>query len=270
MAFRNPPIAGSYLVRPAIQSPNYSLGTSGWTINRDGTTEFNGGTFRGSLEAGSLTAQHFIVNNISTNDVVDVYNSANKLVFSIDSTGRLVAAASNSTSEVVLNGANLLFEDTAQTPQAQHLINGSVGPDSTFLNIFCARPQHYSGAGQGSFIQLTNGDTTASESIAAEQRGIQGVLLQTDNSANAGQLFHSETYTITTDASGNSNFAHHCQFTPTQGFLASVSVGGTDFYEYTWLSASPFTSTLASAHFNDKLGNNKVSTTFTAMGFFVG
>lgn len=37
------------LIRQYIQSPNYVAGTSGWTINRDGSAEFNAGTFRGNI-----------------------------------------------------------------------------------------------------------------------------------------------------------------------------------------------------------------------------
>lgn len=49
MAFANDVVGGSTLLRPAIRSPNYVPGVSGWTINRDGTSEFAGGTFRGAV-----------------------------------------------------------------------------------------------------------------------------------------------------------------------------------------------------------------------------
>lgn len=49
MPYSNPVVGGTALVRPAINSPNYVAGASGWSINRDGTTEFNDTTVRGSL-----------------------------------------------------------------------------------------------------------------------------------------------------------------------------------------------------------------------------
>lgn len=55
MAFADPLVNGSVLVRPAIQSPDYVAGVSGWTINRDGSVEFNGGTFRGDVRIGSAS-----------------------------------------------------------------------------------------------------------------------------------------------------------------------------------------------------------------------
>lgn len=49
MPFSDPILAGSTLIRPAIQSPDYEPGVSGWSINADGTSEFNGGMFRGAV-----------------------------------------------------------------------------------------------------------------------------------------------------------------------------------------------------------------------------
>lgn len=47
MAFRNAILAGIKLIREAIQSPNYVAGTSGWSINQDGSAEFSDITLRG-------------------------------------------------------------------------------------------------------------------------------------------------------------------------------------------------------------------------------
>src|SRR5439155_2619013 len=46
----NPIVGGTVLRRPAIQSPNYVAGTSGWAIFADGTAEFNGVTIRGIID----------------------------------------------------------------------------------------------------------------------------------------------------------------------------------------------------------------------------
>lgn len=48
--FRNPIIGGGgALVYPAIKSPNYAAAAAGWTINKDGSAEFNNVALRGSL-----------------------------------------------------------------------------------------------------------------------------------------------------------------------------------------------------------------------------
>jgi hypothetical protein len=50
MPFSNPIAGGNTLIRPMIQSPDYTPGTTGWAIKRDGTAEFNNATFRGEVD----------------------------------------------------------------------------------------------------------------------------------------------------------------------------------------------------------------------------
>lgn len=51
MTFSNPIVGGTTLIRPAIHSPDYVPGVSGWSINKDGTAEFNNVVIRGDLES---------------------------------------------------------------------------------------------------------------------------------------------------------------------------------------------------------------------------
>jgi hypothetical protein len=45
------PVVGSTILRrPAVQSPNFTTGVSGWTINADGSAEFNNLTIRGTFD----------------------------------------------------------------------------------------------------------------------------------------------------------------------------------------------------------------------------
>lgn len=53
--FTNPVIAGTTLIRTAIKSPDYVPGVSGWSINKDGSVEFNDAEIRGELIAGGGT-----------------------------------------------------------------------------------------------------------------------------------------------------------------------------------------------------------------------
>ncbi len=46
----NPVVGGTVLRRAAIASPNYAAGTAGWTINADGSAEFNNLTIRGTFD----------------------------------------------------------------------------------------------------------------------------------------------------------------------------------------------------------------------------
>ena len=61
--FNNPIIGGGgALVYPSIHSPNFSTGVSGWTINKDGSVEFNNGIFRGTVTAGAFEGTDFEIN----------------------------------------------------------------------------------------------------------------------------------------------------------------------------------------------------------------
>jgi hypothetical protein len=63
MSFSNPVTGGQgALIRPAIKSPNFVHNVSGWTINRDGSAEFNNGTFRGTVTASTFQGTDFVIN----------------------------------------------------------------------------------------------------------------------------------------------------------------------------------------------------------------
>jgi hypothetical protein len=42
------------LVVTSLQSPNFETGVQGWQVNKDGSVEFNNGTFRGTISGGTL------------------------------------------------------------------------------------------------------------------------------------------------------------------------------------------------------------------------
>lgn len=58
MPFGNPILGGTALVRPSINSPTYAAGSAGWSINADGSAEFNNATMRGSLQIGASNGPH--------------------------------------------------------------------------------------------------------------------------------------------------------------------------------------------------------------------
>lgn len=55
MQFQDDVAAGVVLVRPAIQSPDYLTGVSGWAIKIDGTAEFNNVVIRGGTTVSGLS-----------------------------------------------------------------------------------------------------------------------------------------------------------------------------------------------------------------------
>ena len=73
----NPVVGSTILRRPAIQSPNYSAGSAGWTINADGSAEFNNLNIR-----GTFTGTDFVINSAGE-FVYSGTPAANNLIASI-------------------------------------------------------------------------------------------------------------------------------------------------------------------------------------------
>lgn len=84
--FRNPIVGGGgALIYDNIHSPGFTHGSTGWSINKDGTAEFNGVTVRGTIILGNGTTNTIILDN--TRDAMFVYDNAGNLAFSISPTG---------------------------------------------------------------------------------------------------------------------------------------------------------------------------------------
>jgi hypothetical protein len=219
-------IAGGTALRlPALQSPNFVVGVSGWIVRQDGTAEFNSGTFRGSIEVGPDPGQHFIVNNTATGDIIDVYDASNTLVFQIDGQGRL-------------------FDYSLSLPGSYVELNdGSVTLGDSFYTFVTGRTIQGPRFAQGPGVSIVSGTTAASpaaavlevisgaaggESVTVTQRGNTGQVLQTDTGTafNVNTLRHANSYSGTTDGSGNLVLAHGCSFTPA-GMTMTVDASGT-------------------------------------------
>lgn len=224
----NQAITGGVTLRsPAIRSPDYVPGVSGWTVNIDGTAEFNNGTFRGSLEVGSDPGQHFIVNNPSTGDVIDVYDSANNLIFAITNQGKAASYATGSTPQpdVHMQNAKLFFTD-----------NDAVTPHQATVEYVPPA----SSAAQGSVVILSNPVTNATGSlevlsgsedaskpstIMGVERNKQGSIVVTDQQS-TNNLVRMAHFSGTTDASGQLSIANAASFNIVGGVVMRDQTGG--------------------------------------------
>lgn len=75
MQFGNPIVGGAgSLVRQSIHSPDYVAGVSGWTINKDGTAEFNSTTIRGDLRVVGANGSEVWIHEVDTSARIDVYS----------------------------------------------------------------------------------------------------------------------------------------------------------------------------------------------------
>jgi len=67
-----PTVAGVVLIRSSIQSPNYVAGVSGWTINQDGSAEFNNATFRGTVLVDGSNNAYITIDNPGGNPQIQL------------------------------------------------------------------------------------------------------------------------------------------------------------------------------------------------------
>lgn len=161
MAFANPITGGQgALLRPAIKSPNYMPGMSGWTINRDGTAEFADLTIRSS-DGSSTTIT--IANGVITirdgdGDIVSEISAAGYRLYDA-STGDLLAESTlaggsngdpgfvawdnvSQNSYVFIGNAQIEFGDTDSSfqlyPSIKHS-NSNDQSDPITLIIECGR-----------------------------------------------------------------------------------------------------------------------------------
>jgi len=219
---------GTVLRAPAIQSPNFLTGVSGWIIRQDGTVEFTAGTFRGSISVGTSPGQRFIVNNPVTGDVIDVYDSANNLIFAITNQGQAISYSTGSTPQpsVNLQGAKVVFSDnatpTAHTAQISFQHNSAPAGQGqiTLLNS-----DNASAVGA---LEILSGSTdgTKGPTVQAIERTRQGSVVVSDN-ISVNNLMHAASYSGTTNAGGHLVFNHNCGFTPTVAVVTGTTPGGT-------------------------------------------
>jgi len=99
--FRNSILAGTVLVREAVQSPNYATGNAGWIIRQDGTAEFADLVIRSSDGSGSTV--------IVANGSVEIEDGAGHTVVQLDSDGyRLYDSLGDLVAQITLDsGGNL-------------------------------------------------------------------------------------------------------------------------------------------------------------------
>jgi hypothetical protein len=168
----NPVVGSTILRRPAIQSPDYVPGTSGWAINADGTAEFNNMTLRGTVIVGdSPHPQMELVTTGNAGVLLFLFNSASF------GDGTLAGTVQGSFANVFLNGpANTAvgFTDFAGIVE-----NSSDGVSSSANGVLV-----YTDAGGGGHTCLV-WDT---QGVHIEQTlyGASGTLTIGDNVSMAG------------------------------------------------------------------------------------
>ena len=213
MPFRDPILGGDALVRTAMRSPNYAAGASGWRIARDGSVEFNNGTFRGRLSAGADPGQHFVINP-GTGDIVDAYDSSNRLIFSIDQLGTVTQISYGLGTRIDIQDGDIAFRDIGNlTPQSTpQIFFDSTGAYRLFFNSGSHQPSNNPGE---LYAQGESGNNTKDNALYGQTRGLViGNLIQNDNGIGApvNNLVRMGHFNVTTGPSGVAVFANAASF----------------------------------------------------------
>lgn len=99
------------LIRSFVQSPNYVAGLTGWSINKDGSTEFNQGLFRGSINIKNAGVN---VAELGTNGLI-IYDATGAVIARLDDRGITVVDPSTGAS-VTLDPTSGAYIDLAPKP----------------------------------------------------------------------------------------------------------------------------------------------------------
>lgn len=268
-------VGGTALRIPAIQSPNYNPGASGWIINIDGSSEFNSGTFRGSIEVGPITGQHFIVNNTSTGDIIDAYDSSNRLVFRLDQFGNItqISYGSVGTTVGISQGGIQFFDNNDVTPV--HTPGIFFDPSTGTYRLFIGSGTNVASGFEAQLVAEGESSNNAQNNgLVGVQRGNHvGYLVQNDSPEGnpTNNLIHCASYTGTVGANGVWSFAHGCSFTPTGFIISPWDSAGVQSRYYPNIGSSVIIGANAQTQWWDGVGNRVANgTAVGAMAIFFG
>src|SRR5215475_711890 len=174
--FNNSIVGGvGNLIRTFIRSPNYVTGVSGWTINKDGSAEFNNLTIRGTFQ-GTL----FVINNNGAFFYFPT-EAAGNLIASIASSNGTdpfgnaykVGIASYGGGDVVKLFSNALsWDNLVNPPLNPPLVSGNPdGVNGNSIEISSAQ-----GKIGGIAAALTLYDSDASSGVSAIPTGTPGIF----------------------------------------------------------------------------------------------
>jgi hypothetical protein len=146
MSFQNPITGGQgALIRPAIKSPNFVEGVSGWSIDRNGDAEFNNGTFRGVVTASTFEGTDF----------------------AISPAGAFFYSGTPATGNLILSIANASGTDPYGNTYPEGLTVGEPGMPQ--IELFTS-----AGAAEAAFPTHASGEDTAATLFAATFAGTTG------------------------------------------------------------------------------------------------
>lgn len=137
MAFADPITAGDQLIHQAIKSEGFITGVTGWSVNKDGSAEFNNVTMRGSWQVTSPSTSRIKCYVDSNGFPIIEFTDGNGEIYTITaftSAGSLAIFAGTALTEIT----ELAFDSdgtvrfSGGSPVAEHVI---YSPTTGFMNV---------------------------------------------------------------------------------------------------------------------------------------
>lgn len=190
MPFSNPITGGQgALIRPAIKSPNYVPNVSGWSINRDGSAEFNNVVVRGNITAGTITAGSIGSSNIINSTFVDGTIERTEITFDDDGGTLLIYTTATTVVTDVTPGAGVFNVPPGVTTLMVECVGGGTAGGSGGFNI------PGGGGGGGEYAAELALAVTPGAAIAYTV-GAEGVVNGSGGNPGGDSFFPGDTVTV--------------------------------------------------------------------------
>lgn len=237
MPFENSITGGQgALIRPAIKSPNFVTGVSGWSINRDGSAEFNNVVVRGTVVAGAISAGSIGSSNIVNSNFNG--GTINQSTITFDNTGGVLFVYSTTTVVTTFNSGSGNFANPAGITSLQVECWGG-GAGGAAGNAFAGGGGSGGGEYAADFAVAVTPSTNYAYAVgAAGSGGVGGAGTDGGNSTFTGNSVtvtaHGGTHGLTASGGGNggaggtgsTNSVHFNGGSGGNGGIFSVNGGG--------------------------------------------
>jgi len=207
--FTNPLVAGTTLIRDAIQSPNYIAGVSGWSINKDGSAEFNDLTVRGELFVTGDDGSQISIEKVNNNGSMQPF--------------------------IFLTPANPTANGLSYSPAEIYAIESF--PGDTQLELSIESPSPIFATRKSSILRLYSENDTGSAKqhidmfsrVHVRDMSGQNGDLQVDGSLSVGNHINGSFYkTVVSDTDGSINFGSGTAAQDTNLYRSAANVLKTD------------------------------------------
>ena len=192
------------------------MANSGWTNDAVDTL---------TVPTGAGSGARVVIANQANGDAVDVYNSSNVLVLSIDRFGDITSTDA-STGDDIRIGQSLINFLTSGGDSGAIDFNAHSGTQGASLNLG-ASTNGVTSNGALTILAKGVGGGAQPATVVANERDFIGSVVVNSGPLSTNNLMFAGSYSGTTDAGGHLVFNHNALFTPHVVTITGTTSGGT-------------------------------------------